>query len=532
MTSYRVLISDKLSPDAKAIFEKNGITADVKIGLTASELAEIIHEYDGLAIRSATKVTADIIAKASKLKVVGRAGIGVDNVDIPAATKNGIVVMNTPFGNSITTAEHAIAMMFATARKIPQANVSTHQGLWEKSKFMGVELYNKTLGLIGCGNIGSIVAERAIGLKMNVVASDPFLLPEKAQELGIKKVELEELLATADFITLHTPLNDKTRNILNEESLSKTKKGVRIINCARGGLIDEAALKKLIESNHIAAAALDVFAEEPAKNNPLFGTEQVICTPHLGASTAEAQENVAVQVAEQISDYLINGTVTNALNLASVTKEESAKLKPYIRLASKLGVLAGSLAEQSIQEIAIDFEGQAAGLNIKPLVSVALQNILKQFIAGVNMVNAKEIAKERGIKVREVKHQSDGDYLNAINIRIATSGGIDYAVKGSVFAKDKPRLVEIANIKLEAELQGSMLFIENEDKPGLIGGIGRVLGEAGINIGNFHLGRGEKGGGENSGAIALIAIDSEVPNNVMASMLELPSAKQVKQVKF
>src|SRR5579872_3459733 len=340
----KVLIADDLSPRAVAVFAERGIDAVTRIGLPAAELAAAIGEYDGLAVRSATKVTPPLIAAAAKLKVIGRAGIGVDNIDVPAATERGIVVMNTPYGNAITAAEHAIAMMFALARQIPHADQSTQAGKWEKSRFMGVELTGKTLGLIGCGNIGSIVADRAHGLKMKVVAYDPFLTAERAVELGVEKVELDDLLRRADFITLHTPLTDQTRNILSGENLAKTKRGVRIVNCARGGLIDEAALKEALESGHVAGAALDVFAQEPAKDSPLFGTPGLICTPHLGASTTEAQVNVAIQVAEQMSDYLLLGGITNAVNVPSLSAEEAPRLKPYMALAEKLGRLVGQIA--------------------------------------------------------------------------------------------------------------------------------------------------------------------------------------------
>ncbi|MEA2235114.1 MAG: D-3-phosphoglycerate dehydrogenase / 2-oxoglutarate reductase, partial [Solirubrobacteraceae bacterium] len=347
----RVLISDPMDPKAAEIFRANGVEVDERSGLTRDELKSIIGDYDGLAIRSATKVDAALLDAAPNLKVIGRAGIGVDNVDIPAATARGVVVMNTPFGNSITTAEHAIAMLFALAREIPAADASTQAGRWEKNRFMGIELSGKTLGLIGCGNIGSIVADRAQGLKMKVVAYDPFLTPERALDLGVDKVELDELLARADFISLHTPLTDQTRGILSKEALAKTKPGVRIVNCARGGLIDEAALKEALEHGHVAGAALDVFSEEPAKNNDLFGTSGLICTPHLGAATTEAQENVALQIAEQMADYLLRGAISNAVNFPSITAEEAPRLRPFIDLADKLGSFAGQLTETRIKRV-------------------------------------------------------------------------------------------------------------------------------------------------------------------------------------
>ena len=372
----RVLISDKLSPAAVQIFKDRGVDADVNTGLSKDELIKIIGDYDGLAIRSMTKVDKDVLAAAKKLKVVARAGIGVDNVDIPAATAAGVIVMNTPFGNSITTAEHAIAMMFALARELPAADVSTQAGKWEKNRFMGVELYGKTLGLIGCGNIGGIVADRAIGLKMKAIAFDPFLSPERAVELGVEKVELEELLARADFITLHTPLTDKTRNILSRENLAKTKKGVRIINCARGGLVDEEALREALESGQVGGAAFDVFTVEPAKENVLFGAPNFIATPHLGASTNEAQENVALQVAEQISDYVLTGAITNSLNAPSVSAEDAPKLKPFVSLIEKLGAFAGQMVDAGLKTIEIAYIGEVAKLNVKPLTAAALAGVL------------------------------------------------------------------------------------------------------------------------------------------------------------
>ncbi|MGE0604446.1 MAG: phosphoglycerate dehydrogenase, partial [Xanthobacteraceae bacterium] len=373
----RVLIADKLSPTAVQIFKDRGVETDVKTGLERDELIKIIGDYDGIAIRSATKVTAKVLEAAKKLKVVGRAGIGVDNVEIPAATGKGVIVMNTPFGNSITTAEHAIALMFAVARQIPAADSSTQAGKWEKNRFNGVEITNKTLGIIGCGNIGSIVADRAIGLRMKVIAFDPFLSPERAIDLGVEKVEYEDLLARADFITFHTPLTDKTRNILDAAALAKTKKGVRIINCARGGLVDEKALAAALDSGHVAGAGFDVFTVEPATENPLFGHPNVVCTPHLGASTSEAQENVALQVAEQMSDYLIRGAISNAVNFPSISAEEAPKLRPYIELADKLGSFAGQLTETGIKKVQITYAGAVSGMKIKAMTSAAIAGLLR-----------------------------------------------------------------------------------------------------------------------------------------------------------
>ena len=376
----KVLISDKMSPRAEEIFKERGVEVDYKPGMTPEELKACIGEYDGLAIRSATKATAEIIEAADNLKVIGRAGIGTDNIDKPAATSKGIVVMNTPFGNAITTAEHAITLMMATARQIPAANASTHASKWEKSRFMGVEVMGKTLGLIGAGNIGSGVAERAIGLKMKVVAYDPYLSPERAQEIGVEKVELDDLFKRADFISLHTPMTDSTRGIVNKEAFAKMKDGVRIVNCARGGLVVEADLLEALESGKCAGAALDVFEEEPAKDNPLFGREDVICTPHLGASTSEAQVNVAVQIAEQIADYLLTGAVTNALNMPSVSAEDAPKLAPYLKLAEQLGSFAGQVTVTGIEKVEIEYEGHAAELNTKPITAVVLQGLLSPML--------------------------------------------------------------------------------------------------------------------------------------------------------
>ncbi len=527
MTKPKVLISDKMDPKAAEIFRERGCEVDEITGKTPDELKAIIGDYDGLAIRSSTKVTKDILDAATNLKVIGRAGIGVDNVDIPAASAKGAVVMNTPFGNSITTAEHAIALLFALARQIPEADVSTQAGKWEKNRFMGVEVTGKTLGLIGAGNIGSIVASRALGLKMKVIAFDPFLSPERAVELGVEKVELDDLLARADFITLHTPLTDQTRNILSKENLAKTKKGVRIVNCARGGLIDEAALKEGLDSGHIAGAALDVFQTEPAHESPLFGTPGFISTPHLGASTNEAQVNVAIQVAEQMADYLVHGGVTNALNMPSLSAEEAPKLKPYMALAEELGSLIGQLSHGHLSQIAIEVEGAAASLNQKPITGAVLAGLMKVHSDTVNMVNAPFLARERGMDVREVRHEREGDYHTLVRVTVKTDEG-DRSVAGTLFGNAAPRLVELFGIKVEADLDGDMLYIVNEDAPGFIGRLGSTLGEAGVNIGTFHLGR-RAAGGE---AVLLLSVDQPVPQDVLDHLGKLPGVRRVKPLKF
>lgn len=523
----RVLISDKLSPLAKQIFEERGIEVDVKVGLEKEELLEIIGDYDGLAIRSATKPSEKIIAAAKNLKVIGRAGIGVDNVDLKAATQHGVIVMNTPFGNSITTAEHAIAMMMALARNIPEANASTHEGKWEKSKFMGVEVTGKTLGVIGCGNIGSIAASRGLGLKMKVVAFDPFLTAERAVEIGVEKVELDELFGRADFITLHTPLTDKTRNIINAEAIEKMKDGVRIVNCARGGLVDEAALRAALESGKVAGAAFDVFSEEPAKENVLFNAPNMICTPHLGASTDEAQVNVAVQVAEQMSDYLLTGAITNAINFPSVSAEEAPKLRPYALLAEQLGLFAGQLIETGLKEITVEFVGEIGELNTKTLTAAAVCGVLRPQLADINMVAATAVAQDRGIKVAETKRGAEGAYEQYMRLTVKTERQ-ERSVAGTVFSDGKPRIIQVRGINMEAALDEAMLYVENTDKPGFIGALGTLLGGAGVNIANFNLGREEQAGR----AIALISLDQPVKDDVLENTRKLEHVVDAKRLQF
>ncbi len=523
----KVLISDQMDPKAAEIFRAHGVEVDERPGLSKEELKAIIGGYDGLAIRSATKVTRDLLEAAANLKVVGRAGIGVDNVDIAAATSKGVVVMNTPFGNSITTAEHAIALMFALARELPAADASTQAGRWEKNRFMGVELTSKTLGLIGAGNIGSIVAERALGLRMKVIAYDPFLTPERAIDLGVEKVTLDDLLARADFITLHTPLTEQTRNILSRENLAKTKRGVRIVNCARGGLIDEAALKEALEDGRVAGAALDVFAEEPASANPLFGTPGLVATPHLGASTTEAQVNVAIQVAEQMSDFLMTGGVTNALNMPSLSAEEAPKLRPYMALAEQLGSLVGQLEGRRLTGVAIEVEGAAAQLNQKPITGAVLAGLMHVYSDTVNMVNAPFLAKERGLDVREIRHDREGDYHTLVRVTVVTPDG-ERSVAGTLFGNAAPRLVDLFGIRVEAELEGEMIYVVNDDTPGFIGRLGTTLGEADVNIGTFNLGR-RAAGGE---AVALVSIDSRLTPEVEQRIEAIPGVRTVKQLRF
>lgn len=522
----KVLISDKMSPLAAGVFQRRGIQVDVETGLSPEDLAAKIGGYDGLAVRSATKVRGPIIDAAENLKVIGRAGIGVDNIDLDAATARGIVVMNTPFGNSITTAEHAIAMLMAMARDVPQANASTHAGKWEKNRFMGMEITGKVLGIIGCGNIGSVVADRAQGLKMRVIAYDPYLSEERATEMGVDKVTLDDLLARADIISLHTPLTDATKNIIDANALNKTRKGVRIVNCARGGLVDELALKAAIESGHVAGAAIDVFAEEPAINSPLFGLENVIATPHLGAATSEAQEKVAVQVAEQMADYLLDGAVSNALNMPSVSAEEAPRLKPFMDLAHQLGSFAGQATQSALREVTISYEGVCGELNCKPLTAIVLQGLMAPTMVGVNMVNAPSIAKDRDIVIREVRTDDAGSFQSRIEVTVKTERQTR-SIAGTLF-HDRPRLVEIKGIPIDATLGPNMLYITNRDKPGLIGALGTLLGDAGINIATFNLGRAEQGGD----AIALIEIDETPSPEILAKIRGLEHVVLAEAMKF
>ena len=523
---HKVLIADELSAKALDIFRSRGIDADVRVGLNKAELLNIIGDYDGLAVRSATKADKDVIAAATRLKVIGRAGIGVDNIDVTSATAHGIVVMNTPFGNSITTAEHAIALLFAAARHIAVADVSTQAGKWEKNRFMGIELYAKTLGIIGCGNIGALVAERALALKMKVIAYDPFLSPERAVKIGVEKVELADLLARADVISLHTPLTDKTKNILAAETLAKTKRGVIIVNAARGGLVDEAALRAALESGHVAAAGFDVFVTEPAKDSVLFGAPNFVATPHLGASTNEAQENVALQVAEQMSDYLLAGAVTNALNMASISAEEASRLKPFTGLIDKLGSFAGQIADDGIEAVEIEYEGDVAHLNTQPLTAIALASLVRPLMPDVNMVSAPAVLRQKGTLLTESKRETSPIYGSLIRIKVLTGGR--WRTLAGVVNAGSPKIVEVKGMALEADFHPVMLLINNRDKPGFIGALGTMLGEANINIATFHLGRQAA----DQDAIAVVGVDQFVPDAIQQKLRALPHVRYVKVLQF
>ena len=524
----KVLISDKLSPAAVDVFTRLGIEADLKPGLDKEELAAIIGGYDGLAVRSATKVTAKLLDSAAKLKVVGRAGIGIDNIDLQAATAHGVIVMNAPMGNSITTAEHAIAMMMALARDIPQADLSTQAGKWEKSRFMGVELTGKILGIIGCGNVGSLVAERALGIKMKVIAADPFLSDERAAQLGVEKVELADLLRRADLITLHTPLTPKTRHIINRESLAQAKQGVHIINCARGELVEEEALKEALLSGHVAGAALDVFSEEPARENILFGVKNVICTPHLGASTTEAQEKVALQIAEQMANYLKDGVVANALNMPSISAEDAPRVAPFIELAEHLGAFAGQLAHGAISRVEIEYVGDDVQSGREPLTAALLAGVMKPFFDGINMVSAPVRARDAGITISEnYEGRGRGAYENYIRV-ILKQADSSISVAGTVFSDSKPRIIQVGGINMEAEFAPYMLYVESQDAPGFIGALGQKLGEEGVNIASLALGREAHHGK----AVSIIAIDEPASDDALGRLAATQRVTRVEQMSF
>ncbi|MBY6241040.1 phosphoglycerate dehydrogenase [Methylosinus sp. Sm6] len=525
----RVLISDSLSPSAVQIFAARGLDADFRpdLGRDRETLLQIIRDYDALAIRSATRVDAGLLARAGRLKAVGRAGVGVDNVDVAAATARGVVVMNTPYGNSITTAEHTIALMMALARQIPAADASTRAGKWEKSRFMGVELAGKTLGVIGCGNVGANVATRALGLSMRVIAYDPFLTPERAEELGVEPVALDALLARADVVTLHTPLTTKTRHILNAESIAAMKPGARIVNCARGGLVDEAALAAALDSGRVAGAALDVFESEPARDNPLFSRANVVCTPHLGASTLEAQEKVALQIAERISDFLTRGEIVDAVNFPSVGAEEAPRLAPYIVLSERLGSFLGQSARGPCERVSILYEGAAAERNVKALTAAALAGLLRPILTEANMVSAPALAKQRGMIVDEVTRSASGDHEALITLTAWTKEG-ERSLTGTVFQHGEPRIVAIDGVRLETAFSPRMIFVSSEDKPGFMGRFAGLLGEAGVNIATCALGRDRPGGS----ARAIVGIDEPAPENAIARIAALPGVRFAARLEF
>lgn len=522
----KVLVSDNLSPRGIEILKRAGLDVDVKTGMSPDELKSCIGQYHGLIIRSATKVTADIVEAAASLKVVGRAGSGLDNVDKASATKKGIVVMNTPGGNTVTTAEHTIALMFSLARQIPQATASMKNGKWEKKRFTGVELYNKTIGIIGIGAIGKQVAKKAQGLEMNVIGYDPYLSEDNAKEIGIEKVDLPDLFRRSDFITIHTPITAETKNLISKKTIQGMKKGVRIINCARGGIIDEADLLEAIKDGKVAGAALDVFEKEPPGDSPLLTLDNVICTPHLGAATEEAQENVAIAVAEQVVDYLVNGVIRNAVNFPSVPADQVLRLHPYLTLAERMGTFAAQVFEGAVTEITIEYKGEASTLNTAPVNIALLKGFLTPILEEtVNFVNAPVIARERGIAVKEIKNADGGDYQSMILLRVKINGKENY-LAGTLLGRMDPRIVKINHFPVEIAPEGNMLFMYNNDKPGVIGNIGSYLGKYSINIARMHFGRESAGGM----AISVVNIDTPLTSAQLEDIKKMPNILSVRVV--
>ncbi|MFQ5449832.1 MAG: phosphoglycerate dehydrogenase [Nitrospinaceae bacterium] len=522
----KILVSDNLSPAGIEILQnEDGINVDVKIGMPREELIRTIPEYDGLLVRSATKVTREVIEAARILKVVGRAGIGVDNIDLDAAGKKGIIVMNAPEGNVITTAEHTMALMLSMARNIPQANISLKNKEWSPKSFMGVELYQKTLGIIGLGRIGSVVAERAKGFQMKVLAFDPYIQKERADKLGVEVMELKELLQRSDYLTLHTP-GISGKPLLSEPEFSLMKPGVRIVNCARGTLIDEKALIDAIRSKKVAQAALDVYSKEPlSPTSPLLGMKEIICTPHLGASTEEAQEKVAVAICDQMIDYLKYGNVRNAINMPAIDAETLNKIKPYLVLGEDLGLFVSQLIDGPIQKVEIQYNGEIARENVEPITISLLKGLFTRSIDGINMVNAPYIAKERGVQVQESKSNEIREYRNTIQVRVSTQQGTRFII-GSIFGKGDPRIVQIDEYCFEAVLSKHMLVLNNMDFPGVIGNLGNILGKNNINVAGFHLGRLKEGGK----AVAVINIDSPPTSETLREVRETPNILSVKSV--
>ena len=524
----KVLISDNLSTCGVDILKKAGLEVEFRSKTTVEEIEKMIGDYDALIIRSATKVTAGLLEKAAKLKIVGRAGSGLDNVDIPAATKKGVVVMNTPGGNTVTTAEHTIGMIFASARMIPQAYSSMKAGKWEKKKFEGVELFDKTLGIIGLGAIGGVVANRCTALGMKVLAFDPFISTEKAKQLGIELADLETIYKRSDFITLHTPKTKETAGLINKDTIAKMKDGVRIINCARGGIVNEADLYEALKSGKVAGAAFDVFEKEPPENHPLMTLDNFIATPHLGASTLEAQENVATAVAEQIVDYLIAGTVRNAVNVPSVPADQLPSLSPYINLAERMGLFAAQVIEGGLTQVTVEYSGDVSNLKLEPVTLAALKGLLTPIIQeNVNYVNAPLIAKDRGIEVKVSKSSDTREYTSLITIKVK-AGAKEMSVAGTLNSKKEPRIIQVDDFPMETVPEGDMLVLMNNDKPGVIGGIGTLMGQNGINIARMQFGREKQGGL----AMSIVSVDSTISDEIMNKVRKLPNVLSAKQVRI
>lgn len=525
----RVLVSDAMAPEvAEILGNAPGVKVDVKTGMKPEELKAVIKDYDALIVRSATKVTAEILEAAVKLVAIGRAGAGVDNIDIPAASKRGIVVMNTPGGNTVTTAEHAIAMMLSLARKIPQATASMKAGKWEKTKFMGNEYCNKTLGIIGLGRVGSVVADRARGLKMNVIACDPFISPEVGVQMGVPLVGLDEIFANSDFITVHSPLAKETKYLIDEEAFAKMKSGVFLIDCARGGIVNEKALYDALTSGKVAGAAIDVFEEEPTKNMDLIGLENVICTPHLGASTDEAQTNVAIAIAHQIAAYFATGEIKGAVNFPSVSNEVMVQIKPYLELAEKLGTFQAQLLTGAIQEVNIEYSGDILDHNVAPITVSLIKGVMEPVLnEAVNYINAPIIAKERGIKVVESKSTETKDFTNMISLTVKTSREISRTA-GAVFGKNDPRIVRVNEFTVEIIPEGYMLAVSNEDRPGVIGNLGTTLGDNKVNIARLHLSREAVA----KKALVVLNTDSPVASDILEKLRKLPHVISVTPIKM
>ncbi|HPI51074.1 MAG TPA: phosphoglycerate dehydrogenase [Smithellaceae bacterium] len=525
----RVLVSDSMAPEVAAILGNTpGIKVDVKTGMKPDELKAVIKDYDALIVRSSTKVTAEIIEAAAKLSAIGRAGAGVDNIDIPAASKRGIVVMNTPGGNTVTTAEHAIAMMLALARRIPQATASMKAGRWEKSRFMGNEYCNKILGVIGLGRVGAVVADRAIGLKMNVIAHDPFISPEVAQQMGVNMVNLDELFTNSDFISVHCPLSKETRNLINESALAKMKKGVFLIHCARGGIVNEKALCRALKAGQVAGAAIDVFEEEPTKNMELVGLDNVICTPHLGASTDEAQTNVAIAIAHQIAAYFTTGEIKGAVNFPSVSADVMAGIRPYLDLAEKLGAFQAQLLTGAIQEVSLEYSGEILNHNVAPITVSLIKGLLDQILTEtVNYINAPVLAKERGIRIIEVKSSETKDYTNLIALTVRTSKETS-RTSGAVFGQNDPRIVRINEFSVEIAPEGYLLAVSNKDVPGVIGNLGTTLGSHNVNIARLHLSRDA----QSKKALVVLNTDSPVGPDILDKLRKLPHVVSITPIKM
>lgn len=528
---YRVLCTDGLAARGREVLhEAKGLDVDVREAVKPEELTSLLQGVHALIVRSATKVTADFLAKAPDLRVIGRAGIGVDNIDVQAASRRGVVVMNTPHGNAVTTAEHAIALLLALARHIPQATASVKAGRWERKRFEGTEVCEKTLGVCGLGNIGRLVAERALGLKMKVVTFDPFITADAAARLGVERVTLDELLARSDFITVHTPLTTETRGLLSRQAFAKCRKGVLVINAARGGVVDEDALFEALQSGQVAGAALDVFVAEPPKDNRLLALDHVICTPHLGASTEEAQERVAVEVAEQVVAFLLKGEIRHAVNLPPLAPELHARLGPWLELATRLGSLGAQLTADAVDEVTIEASGEASE-GTKAIAACVLQGMLRLHLDfPVNWVNAPIVAAERGIKVSEVTRRQGDDWKNAILLRLR-GGGVEHVVAGSLLhlgGAPEARILRIDDFFLEAVPEGALLVVQNDDRPGVIGAVGTLLGQTGINVSRMQVGLHK----ERRRAMQLWNVDSEVSVTLLEALRKVPGVRHVTQVRL